>query len=463
MMRRCILLSVVLALLGPGHAAAQVRTFDVDYLQIDGKTFQATVYQPEGPGPFPAILDVHGGAWTREDVRRDEHVHLNRALAAMGVVVVAIDYRQSPQSHYPASVIDVNFAMRWLRANVARFSASSRIVGAFASSSGGHLMLLNAMRPSDPRYVALPVAGIPPDGARPDYVILVYPISDPLARRAYAVEVGSEAPVKSTDLYFSPPGSLQEGNPQLILDRREAGALPPALLIQGSADANGVVKDKNVSPQIQQRFVASYRTAGGAIQLELLPGAPHNFVNTAGADLERALALTKTIIGQQLARGGASQSPAPSVAVPEKLKPNANESLVMIVPAKGVQVYECRAKKDQAGEYEWAFVAPEADLFDARGTRIGRHYAGPHWEAADGSKIAGTVKERADAPVRDAIPWLLLTARSVGPDGSFSKVTSIQRVNTAGGVAPKTGCSQATAGTPARVDYTADYYFFAAK
>src|SRR5437016_6093633 len=118
MMRRCILLSVVLALLGPGHAAAQVRTFDVDYLQIDGKTFQATVYQPEGPGPFPAILDVHGGAWTREDVRRDEHVHLNRALAAMGVVVVAIDYRQSPQSHYPASVIDVNFAMRWLRANV---------------------------------------------------------------------------------------------------------------------------------------------------------------------------------------------------------------------------------------------------------------------------------------------------------------------------------------------------------
>ena len=132
----------------------------------------------------------------------------------------------------------------------------------------------------------------------------------------------------------------------------------------------------------------------------------------------------------------------------------------MIVRAQGVQIYECRAKKDQPGGYEWAFVAPEADLFDARGNKIGKHYAGPHWESTDGSKILGTVKERANAPTSDAIPWLLLAAKSVGPDGSFSKVTSIQRVNTAGGVAPATGCSQADGGNPARINYTADYYFF---
>src|SRR2546427_11566881 len=88
---------------------------------------------------------------------------------------------------------------------------------------------------------------------------------------------------------------------------------------------------------------------------------------------------------------------------------------------------------------------------------------GPHWEATDGSKILGTVKERADAPVADAIPWLLLAAKSVGSEGSFSKVTSIQRVNTMGGVEPKAGCSQAAAGTPARINYTADYYFFTAR
>ena len=89
--------------------------------------------------------------------------------------------------------------------------------------------------------------------------------------------------------------------------------------------------------------------------------------------------------------------------------------------------------------------------------------AGPHWESTDGSKILGTVKERADAPVADAIPWLLLAAKSVGSEGAFSKVTSIQRVSTVGGVAPKAGCSQAAVGTPARTNYTADYYFFTAK
>ena len=225
---------------------------------------------------------------------------MNKALATMGMVVVSIDFRQSSQHHYPDSVADVNFAIRWLRANASKLSSSPLIVGAFGSSSGGHLVLLNGMRPSDPRYAALPLAGTSAGGSV-DYMIVVYPISDPLARRAYAQEVGNHAPVKSTDIYFSPPGSLQDGNPQLILDRREAVRLPPVLLLQGSADANGVVKDKNVSPEIQQRFAASYQAAGGKIQLELLPGAPHNFVNTAGANLDRALGLMKTFIGQQLA------------------------------------------------------------------------------------------------------------------------------------------------------------------
>jgi hypothetical protein len=156
-------------------------------------------------------------------------------------------------------------------------------------------------------------------------------------------------------------------------------------------------------------------------------------------------------------------TPSSTAGVPDKLKPGPNESLAMIVTAKGVQIYECREKKDQAGAYEWAFVAPEAALFDAGGKTIGRHYAGPHWEAADGSKLAGAVKERVDAPSPDAIPWLLLTTKSVGPQGVFSKVTSMQRVHTVGGAAPGNGCTQAAAGRIARVDYTADYYLLSAK
>jgi hypothetical protein len=164
-----------------------------------------------------------------------------------------------------------------------------------------------------------------------------------------------------------------------------------------------------------------------------------------------------------LLAGGCAGMQAPTqVAVPEKLRPAAQESLAMVVPAKGVQIYECRAKKAAAG-YEWAFIGPEAELFDGNGKKIGKHYGGPHWEAADGSKILGAVKERADAPSADAIPWLLLAAKSVGPEGSFSRVTSIQRVNTLGGIAPQGGCTQAAAGLPARVTYTADYLFFVSK
>ena len=282
-------------------AAVAVQMRDVEYLQVDGKSFQATVYQPEGSGPFPVMLDVHGGAWVREDVSRDEHAFMDRTLAAMGLVVVAIDYRQSANYHYPDSVADVNFALRWLRANAPRFNGSSQIVGVFGSSSGGHLVLLNALRPSDPRYAALPLGGLVTASAGPDYMILVYPISDPLARRAYAAGLGNNAPVKSTDIYFSVPGSIEEGNPQLILDRHEPIKLPPVLLIQGSADTNGAVKDTNVSPEIQRRFAASYGAAGGKIQLELLPAAPHNFVNMDGPNLDRALALMKIFIEKQLA------------------------------------------------------------------------------------------------------------------------------------------------------------------
>lgn len=142
---------------------------------------------------------------------------------------------------------------------------------------------------------------------------------------------------------------------------------------------------------------------------------------------------------------------ASSVSVPDSLKPAASESLALVVPAKGDQIYECRAGK-------WTFVAPEAELFDGAGKKIGHHYAGPHWESLDGSRIVGAVKARADAPRAGDIPWLLLSAKSVGVEGAFSKVTSIQRVATAGGSAPIEPCSQD--GTRARIPYTADYYFF---
>lgn len=147
--------------------------------------------------------------------------------------------------------------------------------------------------------------------------------------------------------------------------------------------------------------------------------------------------------------------------VPDNLKPGADEAMLGAVSARGVQIYECRMKSDDVTE--WAFVAPEAELF-VDGKRVGTHYAGPQWESFDGSMVAGVVKARADAPQAGAIPWLLLATKSVGPEGALAKVTSIQRINTRGGSAPNASeCTIASVGKRARIDYTADYVMFGSR
>jgi len=162
-----------------------------------------------------------------------------------------------------------------------------------------------------------------------------------------------------------------------------------------------------------------------------------------------------------LALGACAGMPSPPTDVPEALRQPAGESLKMVLRASGVQIYQCRAAAD--GSYAWAFVAPEAELRDRRGGRSGHHDAGPRWHFADGSRVLGMVRHRAEAPVPGAIPWLLLTAQAEGPAGVAATITSIQRIHTVGGVAPNDGCSPQTAGASSRVDYTADYYFYGSR
>ena len=153
----------------------------------------------------------------------------------------------------------------------------------------------------------------------------------------------------------------------------------------------------------------------------------------------------------------ACATPAPEPTLPPLLQAPAGDTFALLVPARGVQIYECR---EAATGMAWAFVAPEAQLFDTSGKLIGQHGAGPHWQALDGSRIVGTVRQRADAPVAAAIPWLLLSTKAEGPAGVFSRVASIQRINTVGGVAPVDGCAAADKGRQVRVPYTADYRLF---
>jgi hypothetical protein len=150
-------------------------------------------------------------------------------------------------------------------------------------------------------------------------------------------------------------------------------------------------------------------------------------------------------------------------AVPQTLAVPPDQVLSRVLEASGVQIYECKTAHDDPTRMEWAFKAPEAQLRDTSGQVIGKHYAGPTWEAGDGSKVVGEVTGRQDAPDRDAIPWLLLRAKSTVGQGLFSRTTSIQRLRTSGGKAPTSGCDPASAGREARVPYEAQYLFYVAR
>ena len=149
--------------------------------------------------------------------------------------------------------------------------------------------------------------------------------------------------------------------------------------------------------------------------------------------------------------------------VPEALKVPATQVLSLETQAAGVQIYECKASKDDPTRFEWVFKAPEAELFDSAGKKIGKHYAGPTWESNDGSKVVGELKAKDNGPDPNAIPWLLLSAKSTSGSGVFSQTQSIQRLYTTGGKAPAEGCNKAQAGKEARVPYKAKYYFYNAK
>ena len=249
------------------HVAHEVSVRDVEYQQLAGKSWLARVYRPEGPGPFPTIIDVHGGAWNNGD--RTNDTAIDTVLAGQGVLTVAIDFRQPPEAGYPASVQDMNLAIRWLKVHAAEFGGTAR-VGALGVSSGGHLVLLGGLRPRDPRYAALPLDGHPDVDASLAYVVACWPVSDPLYRYQLARAAGNESIVASHDAYWGSEEAQAEGSPPSILERGEDVELPPALVIQRT-------KDDNHPLEMQQRLVDWYRRRGGEIEMPLFANLPPRF------------------------------------------------------------------------------------------------------------------------------------------------------------------------------------------
>lgn len=254
-------------------SAAQVHEFqvrDIVYQQIGDKVRLARLYQPAGPGPFPAVVQVHGGAWNSKDRTDGQQTALD--LVSAGIVVLSIEFRNAPEAPYPASLQDINYGIRWLKAHSREFGSSPERVGLYGTSSGGHQVLLAAMRPDDPRYAALPLADAPQMDARVAFVVSGWGVLFPLERYKLAKAQGNTSIARSHDTFFGSEQAQIEATPALILERGEKVALPPALVYQGTADEWTTV-------ELAQRFAAGYRKAGGTLDLELLPGERHTFVN----------------------------------------------------------------------------------------------------------------------------------------------------------------------------------------
>jgi acetyl esterase len=243
---------------------------DIEFGRAGDVPLMARLYRPRDVVGFPAIVEVHGGAWTGGD--RMNNVVIHNAVAAAGTAVLAIEFRLAPASPYPAGIADVNLGIRWLKANLARLGGAPTRVGGLGTSSGGHQLLLNVLRPHDSRYTALALADSADVDASLDYVVVCWPISDPVARYRMARETGNERLVKNHHAFFGDEATMAEASPQRILESGEPPRLPPALLIQGTADAN-------VTPDMADRFAAAYAKAGGRITLRKFEGEPHTFVS----------------------------------------------------------------------------------------------------------------------------------------------------------------------------------------
>ena len=248
----------------------EVQIEDVEYLRHGDKPFLARLFKPHGSGPFPVMVELHGGAWVN-GTRENGNV-ANEALAGNGVIVAALDFRVPPEASYPASLADIHYGVRWCKANAESWNGISDKIGAMGTSSGAHQAMLLGMRPHDSRYAALSLTnGVSDVDGALDCVIMVSPVIDPLGRYHYAQglredvkppeSIGANT-VAMHDMYWVTEEAMAEGAPARILASGERTALPPTLCLARSYEAS------HPRPDLDE-FISQYRKAGGQIDVTI--------------------------------------------------------------------------------------------------------------------------------------------------------------------------------------------------
>ena len=273
----------------------EIDVTDVEYIRHGDKPLLARIYKPRGAGPFPLIIDLHGGAWNKKD--RTSDAGQDVPLAKSGVVVVALDFRMPPtDAGYPASLADINYAVRWCKSRAAEFATRPDLVGILGVSSGGHQAMLTAMQPDNPRYTALPLPGGADASVR--FAVLCWPVIDPLGRYNYAKNIlaGSDTKMHKQaedwvlchDRYWGGVAAMTEANPTLALERGEKVRMPPVLYLQGLADLAHPVPNR-------ENFIARYRKAGGSVELQTFEGVGEAFITNDPTSPQALSAIEKMI------------------------------------------------------------------------------------------------------------------------------------------------------------------------
>lgn len=285
----------------------RVEIEDVQYAGTTTERLLARVYRPRGGGPYPALVDVHGGAWSHFD--RTVDAHYDRALAARGMVVVALDFRQAPDHKYPTAVADVVAGMRFVRDNAAELGASHEPAGLVGGSSGGHLALLAAVRPNAPEYATAPSLGAPASSEplRAAYVLALWPVADPLARYLYLRDRMLD-PVPPRDRFFRPehlkaahdeffvdPETMERASVPRLVAAGEHERLPPLWIAHPELD-------ENVTRPMSEALRDAWIAAGGEAELAVFPGVGHAFANFPGDAATACIRGMQRFVAAQLAR-----------------------------------------------------------------------------------------------------------------------------------------------------------------
>jgi acetyl esterase/lipase len=300
---------------------------DVVWARPDGLELLARVYHPAGaPAAAPVVIDVHGGAWSTGD--RTSGAPYDSALAAAGLLVIAIDFRMGPDYKHPAASADVVAAVRWVRLNATKLQADPSRIGMIGSSSGGHLAMLAGVKPHAPMHRGTPIADSSGGFAVHDdidasvgYVIALWPVSDPAARFQYAKRAGIASLQTGTSAYYPDEAAQWDAAVPRVVTAGEAEQLPPLLVVQPGDDSN-------VPPDMTLDLLRAYQARGGKLDYVFYPGMPHGFARTPSASTDDLVLTMRDFIRRQYAAGVGGFSMKAVQSEPEPVPATATRSRV---------------------------------------------------------------------------------------------------------------------------------------